>query len=151
MSLHTNFHAPRMSLSGRIQIGHKSGFYYYYYLLFIYLSAIIKPPRHRFGFSLAWGWQYAWFSLLRKRKDIRISFFPINFELGLTIFRILFLLQAKTRHDRQQNIKTGILLLQFCTNPRVNWGENEIKIESKQLLRLNSCEWWFKNKLAKLN
>ena len=27
-------------------------------LLFIYyLSVNIKPPRHRFGFSLAWGWQ----------------------------------------------------------------------------------------------
>ena len=25
MSPHTNFHAPRTSLSGRIQIGHKSG------------------------------------------------------------------------------------------------------------------------------
>ena len=29
-----------------------------YFLLFIY-SVNIKPPRHRFGFSLAWGWQYA--------------------------------------------------------------------------------------------
>ena len=26
------------------------------FLLFIY-SGNIKPPRHRFGFSLAWGWQ----------------------------------------------------------------------------------------------
>ena len=53
MSPHTNFHAPRTSLSGRIQIGHKSG----YLLFIIYLSVNIKPPRHRFGFSLAWGWQ----------------------------------------------------------------------------------------------
>ena len=52
MSLHPNFHGPGTSLSGRIQIGHKSG-------LFIYLFSVnIKPPRHRFGFSLAWGWQY---------------------------------------------------------------------------------------------
>ena len=31
-----------------------------YFLLFIIIylfSANIKPPRHRFGFSLAWGWQ----------------------------------------------------------------------------------------------
>jgi hypothetical protein len=31
--------------------------------LFIY-SANIKPPRHRFGFSLAWGWQYTKFRML---------------------------------------------------------------------------------------
>jgi hypothetical protein len=36
MSPYTNFHAPRTSLSGRIQIGQKSGFYYYY-LFIIYL------------------------------------------------------------------------------------------------------------------
>ena len=24
----------------------------------IIYSVNIKPPRHRFGFSLAWGWQY---------------------------------------------------------------------------------------------
>ena len=52
MSPHTNFHAPRTSLSGRIQIGHKSG------LFIILFSVNIKPPRHRFGFSLAWGWQF---------------------------------------------------------------------------------------------
>ena len=52
MSPHTNFHAPGTSLSGRIQIGHKSGLFIYY--LF---SVNIKPPRHRFGFSLAWVWQ----------------------------------------------------------------------------------------------
>ena len=54
MSPHTNFHAPRQSLSGRIQIGHKSGCGGYVNCLF---SVNIKPPRHRFGFSLAWGWQ----------------------------------------------------------------------------------------------
>ena len=53
--LHANFHVPRKTFSDRIQIGHKRGFYYY--LLFI-SSVNIKPPRHRFGFSLAWGWQY---------------------------------------------------------------------------------------------
>ena len=26
--------------------------------LFYLFSVNIKPPRHRFGFSLAWGWQY---------------------------------------------------------------------------------------------
>ena len=26
-------------------------------LLLFYLSVNLKPPRHRFGFSLAWGWQ----------------------------------------------------------------------------------------------
>ena len=53
MSPHTNFHAPGTSLSGRIQIEQKSGL-----LLFIIISSVnIKPPRHRFGFSLAWGWQ----------------------------------------------------------------------------------------------
>ena len=56
MSPHTNLHAPGTSLSGRIQIGHKSGFIYFY-LFYYYLSVNIKPPRHRFGFSLAWGWQ----------------------------------------------------------------------------------------------
>ena len=54
MSPYTNFHAPRTSLSGRIQIGHKSGYYLFYYLF----SVNIKPSRHRFGFSLAWDWQY---------------------------------------------------------------------------------------------
>ena len=49
MSPHTNFHAPGTSLSWRIQIGHKSGLFIIYY----YLSVSIKPPRHRFGFSLA--------------------------------------------------------------------------------------------------
>ena len=33
MSLHTNVHAPRTTLSGRIQIGHKSGLFIYFYLL----------------------------------------------------------------------------------------------------------------------
>ena len=41
---------PRTILYWRIQIGHKSVFY----LLF---SVNIKLPRHRFGLSLAWGWQ----------------------------------------------------------------------------------------------
>ena len=55
MSPYTNFHAPRTSLSGRIQIGHKSGYFFiYYYYLF---SVNIKPSRHCFGFSLAWDWQ----------------------------------------------------------------------------------------------
>ena len=52
MSPYTNFLAPRSSLSGRIQIGHKSGF-----IIFIISSVNIKPTRHRFGFSLAWDWQ----------------------------------------------------------------------------------------------
>jgi hypothetical protein len=50
MSPHTNFHPARTPFSWRIHIGHKSG------LLFI-SSVNIKPPRHRFGFSLAGGWQ----------------------------------------------------------------------------------------------
>ena len=62
MSLHTHFHAPRTTLSWRIQIEHKSGsllllFIYYYY----YLCVNIKPPGHCFGFNLAWGWQYDWY------------------------------------------------------------------------------------------
>ena len=51
MSPYTICLAPRTSLSWRIQIGHKSG------LLFM-SSVNIKPTRHRFGFSLAWDWQY---------------------------------------------------------------------------------------------
>ena len=51
MSLHTNFHAPRTTLSWRIQIGHKSGFIIYYFIS----SVNIKPPRHRFGLSLCPG------------------------------------------------------------------------------------------------
>ena len=67
MSPHTNFHAPRTSLSGRIQIGHKSGLFIY---LFIYLFSVnIKPPRHRFGFSLAWGWQFG----VSKCKSMLVS------------------------------------------------------------------------------
>ena len=53
MSLQTHFHAPRTTLSWKIQIGHKSGLFIIYYLF----SVNIKPPRHRFGFSLAWGCQ----------------------------------------------------------------------------------------------
>jgi hypothetical protein len=53
MSPRTNFHAPRTSLSGRIQIGQKSGLFYLF-------SVNIKPPRHRFGFSLARDWQYGY-------------------------------------------------------------------------------------------
>jgi hypothetical protein len=34
MSPHTNFHAPGTSLSGRLQIGHKSGFIIYLFILF---------------------------------------------------------------------------------------------------------------------
>jgi hypothetical protein len=37
-------------------IEHISWNYYYYYL---FISSVnIKPTRHRFGFSLAWDWQY---------------------------------------------------------------------------------------------
>ena len=59
MSLHTNLSAPRTTLSGRIQIGHKSGlFIYFLFLIIIIIYGVnIKPPWHRFGFSLAWGWQ----------------------------------------------------------------------------------------------
>ena len=53
----TNFLAPRSSLSGRIQIGHKSGFIIYFIIIIIMSSVNIKPTRHRFGFSLAWDWQ----------------------------------------------------------------------------------------------
>ena len=55
MSLHTNFHAPRTTLSWRIQIGHKSGFIIIIIYLFIISSLNIKPPRHRFGLSLCLG------------------------------------------------------------------------------------------------
>ena len=51
------FFAPRSSLSGRIQIGHKSGFIFIIIIYYYYLSVNIKPPRHRFGFSIAWDWQ----------------------------------------------------------------------------------------------
>jgi hypothetical protein len=82
MSPHTNFNAPKTSLSGRIQIGHKSGLLAIHLAaeairlaaeairlaaeairlaaeaIRIYLFSVnIKPPRHRFGYSLAWGWQ----------------------------------------------------------------------------------------------
>ena len=71
MSPHTNFHAPRTSLSGRIQIGHKSGLLAAEAIrlaaeairlaaeaIRIYLFSVnIKHPRHCFGFCLAWGWQ----------------------------------------------------------------------------------------------
>jgi hypothetical protein len=72
MSPYTNFHAPRTSLSGRIQIGHKSG------LLFILVlfSVNIKPSRHRFGFSLAWDWQFI------KDKDV----FPFTFLFLKVLF-----------------------------------------------------------------
>ena len=42
MSLHTNFHAPRTSLSGRIQIGHKIGLFIYY----CQPQARLKPKRN---------------------------------------------------------------------------------------------------------
>ena len=65
MSPHTTFHAPRTSLSGRIQIGHKSGF-----IIYFYLSVNIKPPRLRFVFSLAWGWQYHQMEVKLALKEI---------------------------------------------------------------------------------
>jgi hypothetical protein len=69
MSPYTNCHAPRTSLSGRIQKGHKSGL-----LLFIIIiySVNIKPSRHRFGFSLAWDWQYS-------KNNLSEMFFLNNF------------------------------------------------------------------------
>ena len=30
----------------------------YLFIIYYLFSVNIKPPRHRFGFSLAWGWQY---------------------------------------------------------------------------------------------
>jgi hypothetical protein len=53
MSPHTDLHAPRTSRSKRIQIRHKNGFIIIYFL-FIISIVNIKPPRHRFGLSLAW-------------------------------------------------------------------------------------------------
>ena len=53
MSLQTHFHANRTTLSWRIQIWHKSGFYYHYLLFFS--SVNIKRPRHQFGLSLCLG------------------------------------------------------------------------------------------------
>jgi hypothetical protein len=59
MSLHTHFYAPRKTLSWRIQIGHKSGYLLLFIIIIIIIDTVnIKPPRHRFGFSLSWGWQY---------------------------------------------------------------------------------------------
>jgi hypothetical protein len=62
MSPYTNFLAPRSSLSGRIQIGHKSGLLLLFIIIYLFIyfiySVNIKPTRHRFGFSLAWDWQY---------------------------------------------------------------------------------------------
>ena len=57
MSLHTNCHAPRTTLSGRIQIGHKGDLFniYYYYSYYLLCSVNIKPPRHRFGLGLCMG------------------------------------------------------------------------------------------------
>ena len=55
MSPHTNVHAPGTTLSGRIQIGHKSG----YYLLLLLFSVNIKPPRGiALALAFARGWQY---------------------------------------------------------------------------------------------
>ena len=39
------------------------------FIIIIYLSVNIKPPRHRFGFSLAWGWQYWRSSQSFKKKQ----------------------------------------------------------------------------------
>ena len=63
MSLHTHFYAPRTTLSGRIQIGHKSGLFIYY------LSVNIKPPRHRFGLSLCLGLANRKFKSLKMQLD----------------------------------------------------------------------------------
>jgi hypothetical protein len=68
MSPYTNCHAPRISLSVKIQIGQKSGYYLFiiFIYLFIYLFRVnIKPPRHRFGFSLAWDWQFKTFKTFK--------------------------------------------------------------------------------------
>ena len=75
MSPYTNFLAPRSSLSGRIQIGHKSGLLFIFiFIIIIIYSVNIKPTRHRFGFSLAWDWQNGF-------DEIR---FPIVFILNVT-------------------------------------------------------------------
>ena len=48
MSLHTNCHAPRINLSGRFQIGHKSGLFIYLSLLFIYCEYKASQASHLF-------------------------------------------------------------------------------------------------------
>ena len=60
MSLHTSFHAPRTTPSGRIQIGHKSGLLAAQAMTlscagYKHFSVNIKPPRHSFGLSLCLG------------------------------------------------------------------------------------------------
>ena len=78
MSPYPNFLAPRTSLSGRIQIGHKSGFIIYF--IIIISSVNIKPTKHRFGFSLAWDWQ--------NESNIIL---PVGVSLCLDISELLFL------------------------------------------------------------
>ena len=92
MSLHTNFHAPGTSLSGRIQIGHKSGLF----LLFIIYSVNTKPPRHRFGFSLAWGWQQD--SSKCNLEFIKYAKYWSNF-IWLLIYNFLAVMQLFTRQS----------------------------------------------------
>ena len=61
MSPHTNFHAPGTSLSGRIQIGHKSG-------LFIYLLFDCEYKASQ-ALAFAWGWQF----ICKSFAEIRMS------------------------------------------------------------------------------
>jgi hypothetical protein len=74
MSPQTHFHAPRTSLSGRIQIGHKVAAEFMCICCGGYancLSVNIKPPRHPFGFSLAWDWQYMY--LNKEGQEIKFN------------------------------------------------------------------------------
>ena len=82
MSLHTNFHAPRTTLSGRIQIGHKGGFYLFiiiiiYYLVCLGLAITIV--------LLAWisNWFWLWLKITIHRLNT-------DFEYWLFIVLVKF-------------------------------------------------------------
>ena len=96
MSPYPNFLAPRTSLSGRIQIGHKSGFIIF--IIIIIMSSVnIKPTRHRFGFSLAWDWQYT----LRNKTltDTQTKYGWLCLD---------------TLYDRELNLKVWEMINFFC-------------------------------------
>ena len=63
MSLHKKCHAPRTTLSGRIQIGHKRGYHLFTIIsllfIIIFLVWIWNLPGIALALDFAWGWQQA--------------------------------------------------------------------------------------------
>ena len=122
------------TLSGRIQMGHKSGLFIIYYL-----GVNIKPPRHRFGLSLCLGLairlsQKYNVALVTKTKcficHLFKNLFPEGFFIMYTCSLVIQPLDLSLCRTLLIILYPNVMLSKPKFNQQLNWTEFEVRLHS---------------------